>query len=333
MKKRTAFYIVLWLAALVVCLMLLDGAMRRDDGERKYGEFFASETGFDVLFMGTSRVLNGISPMELWREHGITAFNMGNNSEVMAVTTEVMRLAFDIHKPKIAMIDVFYVNHAVDEAWTYPYRHMFFDEIPLSMAKFDAIRATLPESEWTEFLMPFSLYHGRWEELVTGPAEPQVLCEPYMMGLEPRIGRVERRPYPRTDAVYAGDLPGLDAIRDMVALCRGAGVEPVLMTLPGYATEENQTMMNAALALGRELGVTVLDLHAIDETAQIVDLMRDSYDWVGHLNPDGAKKTTAWIGRWLAENYALADHRGGPGSERWEENLKKYDAYLAENWD
>ena len=39
------------------CLLLADRAMRRDDGERKYGQFFAEKQEFDVFFMGTSRVL------------------------------------------------------------------------------------------------------------------------------------------------------------------------------------------------------------------------------------------------------------------------------------
>ena len=330
MKKKTIVYVVLWLAALACCLCLLDNAMRRDDGERKYGEFFASETGFDVLFMGTSRVLNGISPMELWRNFGITSYNMGNNSEVLDVTEQVMRLAFGVHKPKVAMIDVFYVNHAVDEEWTYPYRHMFFDEIPLSWAKFEAVRATLPKGEWTEFLMPFSLYHSRWEELITGAAEPQVICEPYMMGMELRAGSVNRSEAERMDALYEGDLPGLDALRRIIEFCRGEGVEPVLMTLPGYAEEENQKMMNTALALGEEMGVTVLDMHGIDG---LIDYATDSYDWVGHMNPSGASKTTAYIGAWLKENYGLADYRGQAGFARWDENLEKYEAHRAEVWE
>lgn len=330
MKKKTIFSIVLWLAALVCCLMLLDSAMRRDDGERKYGEFFESETGFDVLFMGTSRVLNGISPMELWRDFGVTSYNMGNNSEVLDVTEQVMRLAFDIHKPKVAMIDVFYVNHAVDEAWTYPYRHMFFDEIPLSLAKFEAVRATLPKSEWVEFMMPFSLYHSRWEELITGGAEPQVTCETYTMGMELRCASVPRDAAPRTDALYEGDLPGMDALRRIIEFCRESGVEPVLMTMPGYAQEENQMMMNAALALGEEMGAAVLDMHKIDG---LIDYGKDSYDWVGHLNPSGASKATAYVGAWLTENYDLADHRGQAGFARWDENLAKYEAYRASVWE
>ena len=89
-------------------------------------------------------------------------------------------------------------------------------------------------------------------------------------------------------------------------------------------------MMNTALALGEEMGVTVLDMHGIDG---LIDYATDSYDWVGHMNPSGASKTTAYIGAWLKENYDLADYRGQAGFARWDENLAKYEAHRAEVWE
>ena len=116
-NKKNLAMTALWLAALVCCLLLADKLMRRDDSERKYGAFFADQQGFDVLFMGTSRVLDAISPLELWRDWGITSYNMGNNSEPLELTRHVLDLAFDTHVPKIAVIDVFYMRHRLDEEW------------------------------------------------------------------------------------------------------------------------------------------------------------------------------------------------------------------------
>lgn len=331
MKKKTIFYVVLWLAALLCCLGLLDRAMRRDDGERKYGEFFKSETGFDVLFLGTSRMMDGVQPMELWRDWGITSYNLANSSEVLDVTEQVLRITMEHHMPKVAMIDVFYVHHAVDEAWTYSFRHMFYDEIPLSLSKFEAIRATLPRSEWTEFLMPFSLYHSRWEELITGTAARMVDCEPYMMGSELRAGYSSEHAFSRTKKVHEGELPGYDALRRIAAMCREQGVTPVFVALPGYATWEEQKMMNAVEHVAQECGAVFLNL--FDAEGLEIDPQKDCYDYLGHMNPDGASKTTAYIGAWLRENYDLADYRGQAGFERWEENLEKYEAHRARVWE
>lgn len=329
MKKKKVWVVILWLAALMCLLLLADSAMRRDDGERKYSAFFADEQGFDVFFMGTSRMMDAIAPMELWRDYGVTSYNLANSSEVLDVTEQVLDLALDVHVPKVAMIDVFYVSHAVDEVWTYSYRHLFFDEVPLSYAKFEAVRATLPKDQWLEFMMPFSLYHGRWEEMLSGGVERMVECEPFMMGGELRAGHSVPREYERTNQMSESEQPGFDALRRIAALCRENGVEPVFVALPGFALKEEQMEMNAVTRVADELGVTFLNLFDVEG---LVDPQQDCYDYLGHANPSGTSKVTAYIGKWLTENYALEDKRGQEAYAYWDENLARYEAYRDDVW-
>jgi len=328
MSKKTIFSVVLWLAALICCLLLTDRAMRRDDGERKYGGFFEEKNAFDVLFMGTSHVLDGVQPMELWRDYGITSYNMGCSSEAMEMTEWVLKLALDYNKPKIALIDVYYVDRNIDDAWAYSFRHMFFDEIPLSMKKFEAVKATLPRSEWMEFMIPFSLYHGRWDEMLSRKTERIVDCEPYMMGSELRIGRWKTR-LRRETGMNTENMPGKDALRRIAALCRENGVEPVFMAIPAPISAQEQMNVNSVQLIADELGVPFLNMFDVDG---LVNWRRDSYDYLGHLNPDGAAKVTAYLGQWLSENYDLSDKRGKAGYEHWDENLKKYEAHWDEAW-
>lgn len=326
--KKTLLSVILWLAALCVCLAVADHVTRRDDGTRKYGPFFEDGQDYDVLFFGTSRVLDGISPMELWRDYGITSYNMGNSSECLDVTEQVMRLAFERHVPKVAVVDVYYVDRELYEPWTYTYRHMFYDELPLSPSKIQAVYATQPEGGRLEFLMPFSLYHGRWEELITGTSERMVECEPFTMGSELRIGRVIPTKYPHTNAVCEDVLPGHDALRRIAALCREYGVEPVFVMLPAPISEEEQMAVRSVQRLAQELGVPYLNMTDIG----VIDYDADCYDWLGHLNPDGASKTTAYLGAWLAQRYALSDKRGSDISAYWDEHLAQYQAYWQTLW-
>lgn len=327
-NKKNLAMTALWLAALVCCLLLADKAMRRDDSERKYGAFFDDKQGFDVLFMGTSRVLDAILPTELWRDYGITSYNMGNNSEPLAMTAKTLELAMDTHVPKIAMVDVFYMMHAIDEAWAYAFRHIFLDMIPLSRAKIEVVRATLPEEEWLEFLMPFSLYHGRWDEILSGSTERQLECERYTMGAELRSGCVMRDNYVLTDAIEPNALPGDEALYAIVQLCRENGVEPVFMALPGHASEEEQMAMNRAGMIAEELGVPFVNMMR----EGVIDFDKDCYDWQGHLNPAGASKATAYLGAWLTEHFELEDKRERSEYAYWHENLRKYEALRAEVW-
>ena len=318
----------LWLAALVCCLMLADKMMRRDDAERKYGAFFEDKQGFDVLFFGTSRVLDAIQPMELWRDYGMTSYNMGNNSEPLGMTCHVLKLAMGVHKPKVAVVDVYYMNHALDEAWTYPYRHVFLDAVPFGRAKIEAVRASLPQSEWMEFLMPFSLYHGRWDEILSGQTERMIDCEPYMMGSELHVGVESRDDYAITTQALEEELPGMQGMRDIAALCRENGIELVFVALPGHASEQEQMAMNSAGIVAQELGVPFVNMMQDD----VIDRQTDCFDQLGHLNPGGASKVTAYLGAWLTENYALEDHRGDAAYDFWNENLKAFEAHRARVW-
>ena len=331
MSKKTIFTVVLWLAALVCCLMLADHAMRRDDGERKYGPFFAEENDFDVLFMGTSRVLDAVQPMELWRDYGFATYNMGFSSEPLGMTEWVLNLSLDYNKPKAVLVDVYYVDHAIDEFWAFSFRHAFLDEIPLSRRKFEAVEATILRHYWTEFLMPFSLYHGRWDEILSGKSERIVDCEPYMMGAELRAGRMGPIwPYARTQEMNTADLPGKDALRRIVALCRANGIEPVFMMLPAPISEAEQRNVNSVALIAQELGVPFINMLDMPE---LVDFETDMYDYLGHMNPDGAAKITAFLGQWLSENLDLSDKRGQAGYAHWDENLRQYEAHRARVWD
>lgn len=327
MNKKTILSVVCWLAALCVCLALADRLTRRDDGARKYDAFFEEKQDIDVLFLGTSRVLDSVLPTELWRDSGITSYNMGNSSEVLDVTEQVLRIAMETNKPKVAMIDVYYVHHALDEAWTYAYRHMFYDEVPLSRAKVEAVRATLPRDHWLEFLMPFSLYHGRWEEILSGAAERMVECETFTLGAELRAGRTACTFTP-VEGATEGELPGHDALRRITALCRENGIEPVFMMVPAPLGETEQRHVRSVQKISDELGVPFLDMTNLG----VVDYAVDCYDDVGHLNPDGARKTTAYLGQWLRENYDLPDRRGEAAYAHWDAYLEQYEAHREALW-
>ncbi len=327
--KRT-LSVALWVAALIACLLLADRVTRRDDSERKYGPFFADEQEFDVLFLGTSRMLDGVSPMELWRDYGITSYNMANSSECLDVTEWVLRIALEKHTPKVAVIDVYYVGRRVDDAWTYPYRHLFLDAVPLSPLKVQAVRATLPASCYLEFLMPFSLYHGRWEEMLSGKTERLIDCEPFMMGSELRIGRTVPEGFERTSERNEQELPGTPALRRIAALCRERGIEPVFVAIPAPISRQEQMDVNGVALVAEELNVPFVNLFDVEG---LVDFTTDCYDEVGHMNPDGASKVTACLGDWLVSHYELEDRRGAPGSAAWDERLALYEAYRAEHWE
>lgn len=120
-----------------------------------------------------------------------------------------------------------------------------------------------------------------------------VECEPFMMGSEMRIGRVVPLAYPTTTEAAQEELPGHDALRRIAALCRENGIEPVFVMLPAPISEQEQRNVRSVQAIADELGVPFLNM--LDMSA-VVNYETDCYDYLGHLNPDGASNVTGLAG-------------------------------------
>ena len=72
----------------------------------KYYDFYQQKQDFDVLFLGTSHVLNAVYPMDLWRDYGIVSYNMANHSENICTNYWQLRNALQYTKPKVVVIDL-----------------------------------------------------------------------------------------------------------------------------------------------------------------------------------------------------------------------------------
>lgn len=321
--------VVIWLIALVACLLGLDHAMGRHDGRLKYQAFFEDKSGFDVFFMGTSHVMDAVYPIELWRDFGMTAYNFGNTAEAMDATYWTLRLATQYHKPKAAVIDVCYLDRRMGESDTYHFSHGFLDEIPLSKLKLQGIWSVFPEGRRAEFVFPLALYHTRWEEIIAGGFAASTNAVPCMFGAELRVGRSEPSEFVRTTEMNIPDVESKCILAQIITFCREQGIIPVLTAIPYPADENQQKVINGAQVIAEEYDVPFLNLFDVKD---LVNFETDCYDAASHLNPDGASKVTAYLGAWLMEHCGLEDKRGEAVYSHWDAALAEYELLRDECW-
>ena len=73
MKKNEALKImvkvVCFVLIMVISLALCNRIFVYKDGVDKFKDFYSEKQQFDILFFGSSRVLEGIQPMELWEDY------------------------------------------------------------------------------------------------------------------------------------------------------------------------------------------------------------------------------------------------------------------------
>ena len=127
------------LGILAVILSFLTDLVVRKNSIKKYKDFFEEENDFDVLFLGSSHMLNGVYPMELWNDYGIVSYNLGGHSNEIATSYWVMEMALEYTDPELVVVDCYLLSHNYKTSTKYSYVHLSMDAFPLSFTKIRAV--------------------------------------------------------------------------------------------------------------------------------------------------------------------------------------------------
>lgn len=323
----------------VSMLAALTRLMERKDSRQKYEDFFAQDKDFDVLFFGASDVVNGIFPMELWKDYGIVSYNMAGHSNELATSYWVMENALDYTTPKLAVIDCLRINRNVKSSDIFSFMHISFDAFPLSTTKIKAVWDILDDPMMNEreesgsvreeqekrtrlgLLWNYSVYHSRWNELTENDFSPEPL---YEKGAESRVAVSPAKLYriDDNDKITGGAL-GEEYLRKIIEDCKNRGIEVLLIYMPFPADEECQMEANYAYDLAKEYDVNYINF--LDE--DVVDFNTDLYDDKYHLNPSGARKITDYLGSYISANYPVEDRREDTDYSFWNVDYREYCGY------
>lgn len=326
--KRLVSVLVL-LALVITGLGFFGSALAVADGPQKNGLFLRDDREYDVLFFGSSHMVNDVLPMELWKDYGLTSYNLGGHGASIAASYWELRLAVQYHKPKVAVLDVLFAGSDTTDM-SLGLAHEMLDIYPLSRLKAEAVSDLFADrGTWAEMLFPLDVYHSRWKDLDVNMVSRGLWGEknysPEKGGqLRAELYPLEREPLvPETSCREQGTV-ALEYVEKFVTFCQENDIEPVIIYLPCQITEQWQMDCNAAIALGEKLGAKTLNMQYMN----LVDFATDWHDAGSHLNPAGALKTTACLGTFLREQCGLEDHREDECSALWNQNYDDYVNFL-----
>ena len=324
---KRALSVLVLLALVCSGVLFLTRALAMTEGPEKNGSFLKEDRDYDVLLFGSSHMVNGIYPMELWKDYGITSYNLSGHGAGLAASYWTMRLATGYHKPRVAVLDVLFA-HADTTEMEVGLAHELLDPFPLSLRKIEAVKDLYAsDAVRAELLFPFDVYHNRWKELdedmVRRGLTGQVERSPEK-GAQARVNvqPLDASPLIPQDRLMKQRTVALDYIEKFILYCQEQDIIPVLTYIPGEIYTEWQESCNAALALGRELGAEILDMQYME----LLDHETDWYDQGKHVNPLGAQKLTRCLGDFLTA--FLPDHRNDPQAELWNEDYVRYLEYM-----
>lgn len=313
----------------VVCVLALFGGglwcsdrlLVNKASQEQYEQFFQSDQEFDVLFLGSSHVINGVSPLDLYREYGITSFNLSMHGNYVASGYYLLKESLEWRKkkgrqlPKAVVLDIYGGDEIVFDL------HNAWDSFPLSPTKVEMVRSLVPREDQAAMLVPFILYHNRWNQL---DSEDFRLYVSQKYGVQPRYevclpdgpvlpDAAEPEEINEQKQVYLGRIR---------QLCESQGIRLILIQIPYTYYPQWQREGNAVCRYARDQGMFCVNYL---EQEIGLDYEIDFYD-PGHLNAAGMRILTRELGRLLTQ-AGLEDHRGQEDASLWEEKYEEYIQY------
>lgn len=307
-SKKNMINSILFLIGFIVLLVLASFVFQPKNNTKRYdmeetranGILGEPEETLDVLFIGDSISYTSIIPIQIWSDYGITSYLCGSVMQDLYYTKEFLNKAFEKQSPKIVFLETATIFN----------------------------RFTGQEKIWNslENIMPVLRYHDRWKtfpdwpEWETGFKVEYTYQEPNkgyyysseVEGINPGDYAVENA------AVEWIPLINRKTLQEIKKICDEHGAQLVLLSGPNVTGSWAPHRHNAVAMLAEKMELEYIDLNYMQEEVPI-DWMTDTFDSGDHLNYDGARKVSSYLGKYLMDRGLFEDKRNYPEYGFWKE--------------
>ncbi len=331
---------------LVFCFLLLEVFIHctylfrntgRDARQNVLGFYNEKQDSLDVVFVGGSNVYRFWNPMNAWNSFGIASYNYSVSGMPTAGTITAIQDIEKTQDPDVIVVDVRRVLSGYGDREITAGMRNVWDSQDLSLHRMQSIRYYaalnhIPIQEAISAYLDIIQYHSNYEALgeeqhwrwMDNRASESLDTEEFYKGFSISAAHVPQKA--PSDAIHyeKGELSedSYKIVRDIIVYCNQQEISLLLCASPYVTNEVNQGELNAIGELAREYGCGFIDANKYYEEMGL-DFSTDFYD-TEHVNILGAQKYTALMARYLKENYDLADHRGDPEYESWNDLFRQY---------
>ena len=283
--------------------------------------YLQPEGSVDVLLLGSSRTGMNQDCELLWNDYGISGYALYGGSQPAWNSYYYLVEALKHRSPKIIVFDVITAVLAPNQsdkfhtvANTYGMR--------LSLDKLEAIQITASQELWLDCLIGFSTYHTRYSELTKDDFEL------YSWSDTGKFDKSYPVRYGSGTIKYNDNVQSIKNIYNIpkqqeeyllkiINRCKAEDIPLVLVASNVPNRQNYQPNLNYIAGLAAEYDIPFINYNLLDEETGFVP--RDFYIDNGHLNTNGARKQSAYLGQYLKEHYDLTDHKGNPYYSSWDE--------------
>ena len=300
----------------------------------------------DVLNVGSSLCSVSLTPLELYRDYGITSYNMSRDLQTRAQTYYAVRAALRRQKIKVLLWETDNLCRVNKKRKNAGKNAPIEDQEDEYREEFEDI--TLPyKEELSEFFyyhFPALRYHSCWVNCLSGTRRAEFykgfqvkkeIMEPaWKNSGEGRKDEIARERAEKLRARIASEnelkfkMDQMYTFKRIYNLCKANNIKLVLYSAPSMKYYRSRRKHDALTKLAKQYGIDYIDGN-FDEDTIGIDWTQDSLDGGAHLNLYGSRKMTKYLGEYLSRHCELTDHRGDPAYAEWAD-MKKYEEECGE---
>ncbi|MGX8704789.1 MAG: hypothetical protein ACSW8H_10135, partial [bacterium] len=303
----------------------------------KMQEFYKYPDEYEVWFMGSSHVIMGTLPQELYKEYGIRSYNLADYGQTFALDYWIVKNLLKLSKPKLLVLDVAQIGF--EEKYSrdnMSYARRIISSLPAGKDKTTAILDLFEGDLREEMLFPFSSDHYNWEYLTEKNFKTE---ECFELGSDQNIfdqrGKADYQlvtsatipePLALERALPPDSLLNYEYFRRLIELAQENEINVLLVKCPLAADERLLHWYNYAFLTGQEYGLPFLNGFELQDT---FDGDTDLWDPF-HMNSLGGRKWTHELGKYISEHYPELERTMTNASmrQRWEARYEDYVKWL-----
>lgn len=293
------------------------------------GFYDEPKNSLDVVYFGDSSIYRGVSPLEIWKEYGITGYDFATPTQRVWDSYYSMKEIFQYQKPKVMVLDInqFFSDKPMKKA----YKSLLYDNMKFGIPKLEGIMDSVQKNNFGNkmgFLFPILKFHSRWSELNKNDFTEYKKTYAYnfkgysivktkkAFDEENFEAKDDNNVIPETVYKYLAKIKELTQENNS---------ELLLVSIPNPITI-NDEKVKQVNEWAEENKVKFINFNNTDLIT--IDWKKDTGDKGVHLNINGARKVSKYLGQYLVDNFQLKDHRGEAEYEKWNSDLADYEKYL-----
>ncbi len=342
LKKGVAFLLIFML--IFLCIQEVMRYKFNERLEDRYQDYMnEKENSVDVVFLGSSSTYSGIVPTVMWKDSGITAYNLSIVTGASFIDYYQLRFLLQVQtqKPKLVVFDFTRIGtnaKASSSAKQENSHRKIIEAMPFWKLRYEMIfqlKKDNPGQNLFTYLFPLLRYHSRWNDVSKEDFQPSEHDAYSKGGIFRNV--ISEKPADCHPELFEADIKPKEVVdysygyyKKIVDLCKENGIEVAVASYPKENSENWISIFKALQNFCDENEISYYNLSTPENWAALgIDGATDFFD-SGHLNARGAVKTSRAFAKQLQADYHLPDHRDDPEYSSWDD---AWNMFYANNTD